>query len=62
MKLFKKYKKIKIKFLIINKSIEAMINKINKEKEKKLSTLLPKNLLIDLDEIPFSSQEKVINF
>ena len=39
-----------------------MINKINKEKEKKLSTLLPKNLLIDLDEIPFSSQEKVINF
>ena len=31
-----------------------------KEKEKKLSVFLPKNLLSDLEEIPFSPQEKVI--
>ena len=52
----------KYKFLIINKSKETMMNKTTKEKEKKLSTLLPKNLLVDLEEIPFSNQEKVINF
>ena len=33
-----------------------------KDKEKKLSVFLPKNLLSDLDEIPFAHQEKVIYF
>jgi len=31
------------------------------EKEKKLSTLLPKNLLSELDEIPYFHHEKVIH-
>ena len=37
-----------------------MLEKNSKEKEKKLSAFLPKNLLPDLEEIPYSFQEKVI--
>jgi len=37
-----------------------MLGKNSKEKEKKLSAFLPKNLLSDLEEIPYSFQEKVI--
>ena len=33
-----------------------------KDKEKKLSVLLPKNLLSDLEEIPFVYKEKVIYY
>ena len=38
-----------------------MLGKNSNEKEKKLSVFLPKNLLSDLEEIPFSLKEKVIN-
>ena len=37
-----------------------MLEKNSNEKEKKLSAFLPKNLLSDLEDIPYSSQEKVI--
>ena len=37
-----------------------MLGKNANEKEKKLSSFLPKYLLSDLEEIPFSHQEKVI--
>jgi hypothetical protein len=39
-----------------------MLGKNSNEKEKKLSIFLPKNLLSDLEEIPFSPKEKVIKF
>ena len=38
-----------------------MLGKNTNEKEKKLSAFLPQNILPDLEEIPFSHQEKVIN-
>ena len=37
-----------------------MLGKNANEKEKKLSSFLPRNLISDLEEIPFSHQEKVI--
>jgi hypothetical protein len=36
--------------------------KKDKDKEKKLSVFLPKNLLSDLEEIPFAYKEKVIYY
>ena len=37
-----------------------MFDKKKEEKEKKLSTLLPKTLLSELGEIPYTHQENVI--
>jgi len=39
-----------------------MLDKNIKKTEKNLSLFLPKNLLSDLDEIPFAHKEKVIYF
>jgi len=36
-----------------------MLEKNSKEKAKTLSAFLPKNLLSDLEDIPYSLQEKV---
>ena len=38
-----------------------MFGKKKEEKEKKLSTLLPKTLLTELDEIPYTYPESVIH-
>lgn len=37
-----------------------MYNPTKKEKEKQLTMFLPKNLLSELDEIPFINKESVI--
>ena len=39
-----------------------MSEKNSNKKEKRLSSFLPKNLLSELEEIPYTEQEKVIKF